>query len=167
MQIIRSIEQNAIAVRSHAPAETFMELDEHAPTIGLTMDRPLFTPPFRLKFAQEAVADGDQTLAADALFEQVYVDKTRLMSHIRWALQTRQQISLADLVEHFPIEQGLAELVAYLSLATEDDAAVIDDREKQDLSWTDAAGTWRRATMPLVVFNARPAWNANFETKTV
>jgi hypothetical protein len=165
MQIIRNIEQSAITVRDHAPAETFMELDEHAPTIGLTMDRPLFTPPFKLKFAQELVADGDQSLAADALFEQVYVDKMRLMSQIRWALQTRHQISMADLVEHFPLEQGLAELVAYLSLATEDDAAVIDDQNKQVLSWTDAAGTRRRATMPLIVFNARASWNAGSEAK--
>jgi len=163
MQIIRNIEQRAIAVRDQAPAETFMELDEHAPTIGLTMDRPLFTPPFKLKFAQELVADGDQSLAADALFEQVYVDKTRLMSQIRWALQTRRQISLADLVEHFPLEQGLAELVAYLSLAAEDNAAVIDDGNKQELWWTDAAGARRRATMPLVVFSARASWNARSE----
>jgi flagellar motility protein MotE (MotC chaperone) len=165
MQIIRNIEQSAIAVRGHAPAETFMELDDQAPTIAFIMDRPLFTPPFKLRFAQELVAEGDQSLAADALFEQVYVDKTRLMSQIRWALQTRHQISLADLVEYFPIEQGLAELVAYLSLATEDDAAVIDDRHKQGLSWTDAAGTRRRATMPLVVFNGRPSWNPNSETQ--
>jgi hypothetical protein len=165
MQIIRNIEQSAIAVRGHAPAEIFMELDENAPTIGLTMDRPLFIPPFKLKFAQELVAEGDQSLAADALFEQVYIDKTRLLSQIRWALQTRHQISLADLVEHFPLEQGLAELVAYLSLATEDDAAVIDDRDKQQISWTDAAGTRRRATMPLVIFNARASWNASSETR--
>jgi hypothetical protein len=163
MQIIRNIEQSAIAVRHHAPADTFMELEEHAPTIGLTMDRPLFTPPFKLKFAQESVADGDQSLAADALFEQIYVDKTRLTSQIRWALQTRRQISLADLVEHFPLEQGLAELVAYLSLATEDDAAVIDDRNQQELWWTDAAGTRRRATLPLIVFSAHASWNARPE----
>lgn len=165
MQIIRNIEQRAIAVRDHAPEEAFMELDEHGTTISLTMDRPLFTPPFKLKFAREPVAEGDQSLTADALFEQVYVDKTRLMDHIRWALQTRHQISLAELVQHFPLEQGLAELVAYLSLATEDNAAVIDDGSKQELSWLDSAGTRRWATMPLVVFNERASRNANPETK--
>jgi hypothetical protein len=72
-------------------------------------------------------------------------------------LQTRHQISLADLVKSFPLEQGLAELVAYLSLATEDDRAVIDDRHKQELSWVDSAGTRRRATLPLVVFSGHAA----------
>ena len=81
------------------------------------------------------------------------MDKTRLTAQIRRALQTRHQISLADLVKSFPLEQGLAELVAYLSLATEDDAAVIDDTHKQELSWVDSEGTRRRATLPLVIFS--------------
>jgi hypothetical protein len=119
------------------------------------MDRPLYTPPFRIKFTEEQAADGDQSLAADALFEQVHVDKTRLMFQIRRALQTCHQISLADLVQEFPLEQGLAELVGYLSLAAEDDAAVIEDGSKQEIWWTDAAGAQRRATMPLVIFSAR------------
>ena len=55
-------------------------------------------------------------------------------------------------MKSFPLEQGLAELVAYLSLATEDDAAVIDDGQKQELSWVDAEGTRRSATLPLVIF---------------
>ena len=99
MQLIRNVEKSALAVRDNAPAEIFMELNEPAPTIDLAMERPLFAPPFKPRFTGEAVADGDQALAADALFDQVFVDKTRLMAQIRWALQTRHQISLADLVE--------------------------------------------------------------------
>jgi flagellar motility protein MotE (MotC chaperone) len=156
MQLIRGVEQSALAVRANVPTEYFMELDEPAPSIDLTMDRPMYAPPFKPKFAQQTVSEGDQALAADALFDQIYVDKTRLMAQIRWALQTRHQISLADLVEQFPLEQGLAELVAYMSLAAEDDAAVIDDRNKQELWWTDAAGTRRQATLPLVVFSGAP-----------
>ena len=67
------------------------------------------------------------------------------MAQIRWALQTRHQISLADLVEHFPLEQGLAELVAYLSLAADDDITSllhIDDAASaavQSLTWPTGA----------------------------
>jgi hypothetical protein len=41
-----------------------MELDEPAPTIDLAMERPLFAPPFKPRFAQEVVADGDQAVPA-------------------------------------------------------------------------------------------------------
>ena len=157
MQIIRGVEQSAIAVRQVPPADAFMELDEPAPSLELPMDRPLYSPPFKARFTQSAVSEGDEDLDAAALFDQVYVDKTRLTDQIRRALQTRPQISLADLVEHFPLEHGLAELVTYFSLAAEQPGAVIDDRHKQELTWTDAEGTHRRATLPLIVFSRPPA----------
>ncbi len=157
MQLIRRVEQSALTVRDQPPPDYFMELEEPAPTIDLPMERPLYSPPYKAKFAAAAIVEGDQALAADALFDQIYVDKTRLMAQIRRALQTRHQISLADLVKSFPLEQGLAELVAYLSLATEDDAAVIDDTHKQELSWVDAGGTRRQATLPLVIFSGHAA----------
>jgi hypothetical protein len=69
----------------------------------------------------------DAERRAARLFDQVYVDKGCLLGHIRQALQTRHQISLADLVKEWPLEHGLAELVAYLSLAADGDAAVIDE----------------------------------------
>jgi len=157
MQLIRHVEQSALAVRDHAPADYFMELEEPGPTVELAMERPLYSPPFKAKFAATTVVEGDQGLAADALFDQIYVDKTRLMAQIRRALQTRHQVSLADLVKSFPLEQGLAELVAYLSLATEDDAAVIDDTHKQELTWVDSEGRRRTATLPLVIFSGHAA----------
>lgn len=152
MQLIRGLEQSALAVRAEPPLGVFMELDEALPDISLAMERPLYSPPFKPRVGQQSVAAGDESLAADALFEQVYVDKTLLRARIRQALQTRHQISLADLVGEWPLEQGLAELVAYFSLASDDDAAVIDDSHKQTLVWSDENGVQRQATLPLVVF---------------
>src|SRR5260370_14049403 len=105
MQLIRHVEQSALAVRDHAPPDYFMGLEEPAPTIDLAMERPLYSPPFKAKFAAATVVEGDPGLAADALFDQIYADKTRLMAQIRQALQTRPQISLAALVESVPLEQ--------------------------------------------------------------
>ena len=44
MQLIRGVEQSALAVRDRAPADYFMELEEPAPTIDLAMERPLYQP---------------------------------------------------------------------------------------------------------------------------
>jgi hypothetical protein len=132
-----------------------MEIDEASPDVELPMERPLYSPPFKARVAQQTVIEGDESLAAEALFDQVYVDKTVLRSRIRQALQTRHQISLADLVEEWGIDQGLSELVAYLSLAADDDAAVIDDSSSQVISWTGDDGSLRQATLPLVVFTRR------------
>ncbi len=153
MQLIRGVEKAALSVRECTPDGVFMQLDEPAPDIGLPLERPLYSPPFKAKVSQLAVDAGNENIQAEALFNQVYVDKTLLLAHIRQALQTRPQISLAELVEAFPIERGLAELVAYLSLAAEDDAATIDDSSKQKMTWIDEAGIRREATLPLVIFS--------------
>ena len=151
-EIIRQIEQQALAVRGRVPPGEFIQMDDSGPDLDLTMDRPLFNPPFKPDFTTEPVGDGDQAFEAAALYEQVYVDKNLLEAHIRWALQTRQQISLQDLVEHRPLEHGLAELVSYMSLAAERRNAVIDDSVKQTICWPDKSGAQRQATMPLVIF---------------
>ena len=43
--------------------------------------------------------------------------------------------------------------MAYLSLAADDPRALIDDEEKQTISWIDRAGCERKATVPLVVYS--------------
>jgi hypothetical protein len=65
-------------------------------------------------------------------------------------------VSLADVISAHPLEQGLAELVTYLSLAATDGTSVIDDEKHQTLTWTDEDGTVRQGTLPMVMF-CRPA----------
>ncbi len=56
---------------------------------------------------------------AAALYSQVVVDKARLARHIRHALQERSQVTLRELTDAQPLQQGLAELVTYLQLGSE------------------------------------------------
>lgn len=158
MQLVREIEHSALAVRDAPPAGTLIALDEPSPDIDLTMDRPLFCPPLKPEI-NEVLLEGISDALADALFEQVHVDKERLARRIRQSLQTRPQISLVELVEHYPIEQGLAEIIAYFSIAADDHASIIDDSLRQTLTWLDDAGSFRQATLPAVIF-CRPATTA-------
>jgi hypothetical protein len=151
MKLVRDIEQRALALRDATPSGSVMELDEPAPDIALVMDRPLFAPPLKPRI-DEIAADAEEDVPSDALFNNVYVDKERLSARIRRALQTRSQVSLVELVQAHPLEQGLAELVAYMSLAAADGASVIDDSRHQTLSWTDDEGRLRQGPLPMVVF---------------
>ena len=155
MQLIREVEQSALAVRADPPDGPFTELDEPMPAIDLSMDRPLFSLPFKPRLSTDALAQGPSDVPSDALFNQVYVDKVELAAHVRRMLQTRVQISLEELVVARPLTLGLAELVAYLSLAADDPSAVIEDTARQNISWTDREGVARQATVPLVVFTRR------------
>jgi hypothetical protein len=61
-------------------------------------------------------------------------------------------VSLSDVVAVHPLEQGLAEVVAYLTLAADDPHASIDETHDETLVWADSSGASRQATLPLVIF---------------
>jgi flagellar motility protein MotE (MotC chaperone) len=151
MQLIRKIEQHALAMRGRALDDLSVEIDDAAPSIELPLDRPLFKPPHKPRIDQ-VVTEGTAEFSADALFEQTYVDKTELRDRIRTALAGRSQVSLREIIETHPLEHGLAEVVAYLSIASEDGKAVIDGERNQTLFWDDSRAGPRQATLPLVIF---------------
>lgn len=150
--LVRAIEQHALAVRATPPTKPLMSVDADGPELQLPFERPLFTQPMRPRIEDQVLVDGDEDISLDALYEQVYVDKARLRARIRQALQLEVEVTLGDLVQAHPLEHGLAELVAYLSLATDDRRSLVDDARKSRFDWTDPRGRRRSATLPLVVF---------------
>ncbi len=153
MELIRSLERKAVAVREKPPRRLDLRLDMPVPELDLVMDRPLFSPPLRPDIKDEVELADDRLIDAEALFDQTHVDRQALEAGIRRALQDRDQISLAELLDRQPLEEGLAELVTYLAIATDDDGALIDDGHTETVTWTRADGQRRRARMPLVVFS--------------
>jgi hypothetical protein len=154
MELLRQIEQQALAVRDLSPPPLFMTVDAPTPAIELPMDRPLFRPPAKPDIAQKTVVEGLADMPVDLLFDQVYIDKEQLRKKLRHSLRRQNQISLTQLLEEHPLEKGLAELVAWLSIATEEGRGVIDERSTISVSWVDMRGYARRATLPKVVFVA-------------
>jgi hypothetical protein len=69
-------------------------------------------------------------------------------------LTDRAQISLAEVLEQFPLQQGIAELVTYLFIATRDTKASIADTTTQ-IIWCPAPASvegGKHVTLPLVIF---------------
>ncbi len=75
MDILRSIERNALALRNDQPTGTVMELAEPHPEITLPMERPLFTPPLKPVIDSLCLQYGNELIDDQALFNQVVVDK--------------------------------------------------------------------------------------------
>lgn len=152
MQLIHEVEQHALSLRSQSISME-MRLDEPAPALQLPMERPLYQAPVKPYIEQGALKTGDADVDAGALFEQVYVDREQLRGRLRRALQTRDQISLPQLLEHSPLERGLAELVTWLALADDDPRAIVDEETTCTLRWQDTNGMIRRADLPHILFN--------------
>ncbi|WP_308418607.1 DUF3375 family protein [Chitinimonas arctica] len=116
MDILHGIESKALALRESPPPGNVMEMAEAQADIELAMERPLFTPAVKPVITDLALQAGEEDIDAQALFDQVVLDKAHLIRHIHHALQDKAQITLSELVATQPLQQGLAELVAYLGV---------------------------------------------------
>ena len=156
MDILHGIESKALALRDSAPAGNVMHIADTAAGVTLPMERPLYTPPVRPVIEDVELESGDGEVDASVLFSPVVVDKSRLVRHIQRTLQDRSQVTLHELCELEPLQQGLAELVAYLELSCDAFETVVDEHSVETVSWqgTTAGGVpvLRRARVPRVIF---------------
>jgi len=152
MDILHGIEAKSLEVREMPPSGEFMLLNASAVDVDLPLERPLFRPPIRPQIADVILEQGEADLDAAALFAQVVVDREALARHIRQALQSRSQVSLEELVAERPLRQGLAELIAYLQLASERPQTVVNEETRSRIEWRLEDNTVRRASLPRVIF---------------
>ena len=156
MEILHGIESNALAVRDSPPPGDVMHIATAAASISLPMERPLHSPSVRPVIADIELETGNGDMDASLLFSSMAVDKSRLVRQIRRALQDRSQVTLHELCTSEPLQQGLAELVAYLELADEEFETHVDEQSTDTVSWegatADGASILRQARMPRVIF---------------
>lgn len=158
MQLIGQIENRALDIRDNSPRNVFFTIDETHPSIELPFERPLhkLKPQVTLESDIDEAENLDDT--SDSLFDQVWVDRAALTAHARARLREHGQLTLKQLIETRPLEQGLAELVAWLNIADNDFKTTTDPTANDDIVWQthDADGRIRsrKANLPRIVFVA-------------
>lgn len=154
-ELLSGIEKRALTLRDTTPRGVFMEIDDCRPQINLPLERPLFSPPLETEVASLVETAETDAIDTSALFDGIVVDRARLTANLESALTNRTQITLQALLERYPLRGGLAELVAYLSLAAENPRAQFHDDITDLLEWEDQRGIRRRARAPRVIFARR------------
>ncbi|NJK69091.1 MAG: DUF3375 domain-containing protein [Oscillatoriales cyanobacterium RU_3_3] len=120
----------ALQLTNNAPTEPDFWNLEGEPAVYLPMERPLHplaeseVPTFSLDFTNLPELTQNEEIAE--LYQQFYVDEDLLVQRIDLALEHRSSITLADLIQLYPVTQGLAEIVAYLAIADRSDCHSID-----------------------------------------
>ncbi|HWV57677.1 MAG TPA: DUF3375 domain-containing protein, partial [Longimicrobiales bacterium] len=117
MEILHDIETNALALRESPPTGDIMTLPAMAAEIELPLERPLHNLAARVELDELELEHGDVEVDASALFNHIVIDKMALARQIGMTLRERPQVTLGQICERYPLEHGLAELVAYLEVA--------------------------------------------------
>lgn len=155
VELIKTVETAALAVRDGPPPDVAIEIDEPGLAIVLPFERPLYDvrPPATVDSRVGPVED--EPLDMNALIGQRFVDTARLADNIRAVVPARSSAQLSDIIELYPIEQGAAEIVGYLALSDEDLSIELDETEETLLDYADDSGRSRRARLPKVTVTRR------------
>jgi Protein of unknown function (DUF3375) len=153
-ELLRNIESKALEVRGVHDPEITTEMDDTCATLGLPMERPLYRRPADVELETAGLAAGSEDFDASALVDQMYVDRSHLVRQVWKALGPKEQVGLREVLATAPLEQGLAELVGYLSLADAQLAVVFDDEHREQVGWH-AGNVDRVAELPRTSFARR------------
>lgn len=151
IDVLRSIEASALQLRGAQNIRVSTELDAPSPAIRLPMERPLYASATKARISSDDVRDADEETDPAALFDQVHVDPVPLAAGVRGALRGQPTVGLSELVARRPIQQGLAELVTYLSLKDETFRIVYDEGRREKIGWTEEGGS-RVVSLPRVSY---------------
>ena len=156
MEILRGIESKALGLRNTPPRGEFSSIDEIGVGIELPLERPLYSPQLKSHIDDMVLEAAEVDVDATELFSQVVVDKVVLSGQIRRALQGTTQVSLGELCRRWPLQHGLAELLAYLELAGGPFTSTVDEEAEEIIVWSGStrggARQTKRARLPRVIF---------------
>ncbi len=137
-ELISDIEKTALEIKNNPPSEKDFLLLDDKPTLSFPVEQSLWEPTKRVKLSNVKIEEADDDVQIDALFDQEYINPEVLKDRIKRALRDKAQVSLIEIIMENPIEKGLAEIITYFSLATQDEKknkAVINENNKEQLSY--------------------------------
>ena len=160
-ELIVEIQSLALNITNNPPLDSVWIL-EAEPELNLFMDRPLHSlkespsPSFSLELDNLPEIDLEQNL--NEIYRQVYInDEANLRDRIQQALKTRTEITLAQLIELYPITQGLAEIVAYLAIAEKETQHYISETNLEHIKIDGVELDGKLSlTIPQIIFTRSP-----------
>jgi DNA-binding MarR family transcriptional regulator len=154
-RVLQTIDEiRDVAMKGGAPIGTgqdFWAVEAEA-AIMLPMDRPLGEPAaVQMETIRPDEADTDlENLELQNLFDNFFVNTAALEQKIRELLRSRVQVSLEEVLEVYPISQGLAEVITYMGIASGSQKHFINEKEKFTVELDPETG--KKVQVPQIIY---------------
>ena len=137
IELIGDIKKYALKTLNAPPQmEEFLEIDG-SPCIQLLMERPLNEDePQEAEFLfhpSEIGNDDLEDVDFHRLLSQFDINKEALLHRISDRLSREPRVSLREILDEHPLEDGLAELMTYFSIASQSPSHVINDEQYENI----------------------------------
>lgn len=154
LELVRAIESAALTCRD-APPDLGLQVDLPGVPVALPFERPLHDAQPVAQVQSMLGPAQDEQLDVSSLFSQTFVDQARLADNIRAVLPERSATLLTDILDFYPVEQGAAEILGYLSLTEPDLDVALDESEEMVVDYLAPDGDRRRARLPRATVTRR------------
>ncbi|MFK7848978.1 MAG: DUF3375 domain-containing protein [Rhodothermales bacterium] len=154
-ELVDEIKKCAIDVKEKPPQERDFFDAEGKPMLNLHMERRLWSPPDRPRFDHKPMEIDEEELEGldiSELFDLFTVERDQLEQHIEDVLMYKSQATLCDVVEAFPVERGLSEVITYMAIATDTRRHTIDDSVTESVTIKSPNNLMREISLPRIIF---------------
>ena len=127
---LSQIRKSAYLIRDHPPVDWEFEIDIRPQFFGL-MECDFWEPKSVEAFAPISKAESDDTKWINEILNSVGepLDINKFRERIDLALEDSEKISLTEMVDKYPLERGVVDVVCYRVVAGEDNRHDILDNE--------------------------------------
>lgn len=153
LDIIKLIQSIAIQIKNKPPLNKDFFVIDDKPLLEFIMEKPLFIPPRNIEINDTDIFEGEEDINTDLLYQQLFINPDDLKSRINALLRYNNQVSLKEVVEKYPVEKGLSEIITYFSIASKDPRAIINEKEHEKLIiYNDKTNRYSEVELPQTIF---------------
>lgn len=154
IELITDIKKLAMKHIEDPPkTDPFIEI-EGTCDIHIIMDRPLGEASQGVGFIHQPEEAGRNEITGtdlEKLFNPFEIDRNMLKQNVEAYLEKHGQATLDEIIRHVSLENGLAEIVAYLSIASASPRHIIDNENTVEIEWVDN-DIRKKVKMPQVIY---------------
>lgn len=136
LELFREIRRLAFQTVENPPeGDQFMELSVFEADIRLPLNKRMILGKEEDLVVQSLAEEEDEKPNLSVLFNQFFVDRKELERRIGELLNRKSLVSLKEVIEQFPIEKGLSEVVTYFSIASQHPRHQIFEEEEEAIMY--------------------------------
>lgn len=153
VEIIKEIKSTAVQIRNNPPSDKgFITIPGNS-QINMIMERPLWDVAVSPELVKKLIENGSSELVdTERLYSQFDIDRRELQARLDQLLQNNSQITLQSVIEHYPIERGLAEILVYVDIALKNKKAFInEDIYETMILWNKLSDRYFEIQLPQII----------------
>ena len=152
LELCNAIEKKAVEIKENPPLKRdFHHLAKNKVAIDSVFEKSLYTLKENKAFSHEIKEDVLE-VNLDDFYDIFFIDEALLQNNINYFLQIQSQCTLVEVLEKFPIEKGISELIGYLSLAKNSKNSIVSPDEKQKIHILGEDGNKKIVSVAKILF---------------